>query len=109
MEEKNKKTVYVVQRIRNGDGVQEAENMEFEECKSCHEMVPVIKNKCSCNGVLIHACQSIAKKEALVGEKTELIEIKNCAITQRSDGSIAYYFECDKCKDLNFMKLRVLE
>jgi len=109
MEEKTKKTTYVVQRIKNGNGAQDPENMEFEECKFCHEMVPVIKDKCSCGGVLVHACQSTAKKEIVVGNKTEFVEIKTYAITQRSDGSIAYYFECQECKDHHFMKLRVLE
>ncbi|MFA6097371.1 MAG: hypothetical protein WC788_07135 [Candidatus Paceibacterota bacterium] len=109
MEEKNNKTAYVVQKIKRNDGIQKAENMVFQPCVLCEEMVPVMTDKCECGGNLVHACRSSAKKEIIVKKKTEFVEIKNFAITQHSDDTIVYYFECEKCKELYFRKLRILK
>lgn len=110
MEEKNNKTVYVVQKIKRHKGLQNAENMLFEPCKFCNEMIPVVNEKCGCGADLIHACQSGQKKEVLVGKKTEFIEIREYATKQNGEeNSIVYYYECTKCKELYFTKLRIIK
>lgn len=109
MEEKNSKTVYVVQRIKNGSGLQPSENMEFEECAFCHEMIPIIRQECECGAKLVHACQSTAKKEVVIGKKTEFLELKKYATAQSGDGTITYYYECEGCKENVFMKLKIVK
>lgn len=109
MEGKSFKTTYFVKRIIDGCMQNNSENMEFEECKFCHEIIPAAKTKCSCGAEFVHACQSTEKKEVIIGNKTELLEIRKYSVTQSDDGCITYYYECQSCKDHRHIKLKIAE
>lgn len=95
---KNTTTTYFVE---NGS---KKENMKFVECDGCKENIPLIEKECDCGGIFVHACQSETSK-FIKGDK---IEIKEFATVQKDDGTITYYLECQKCSDIRFVKVKVL-